>query len=104
MTEPHELRLKRLYMRAHRRGLKEMDLILGPYAEAMLGAMEPGALDLFERLLDENDQDLLSWITGLAPVPAAFAPQIEAIRTWLATRQAGQNAAQEGASGEFGTT
>ena len=39
MTETAETRLKRMRMRSWRRGTKEMDLVLGPYADARLAAM-----------------------------------------------------------------
>lgn len=59
-----EARHKRLLMRAHRRGTREMDLILGPFAAAHLAGMSSDELDRFEALLDENDQDLYAWIAG----------------------------------------
>lgn len=70
---PAQARLKRLRMRSWRRGTKEMDLILGPFADARLDAMEPGDLDLFEVILDENDQDLYLWVTGKGAPPEAIA-------------------------------
>lgn len=62
--EDHGTRLKRLKMRSWRRGTREMDLILGPFADTELAALDAGALDAYERLLDENDQDLYPWITA----------------------------------------
>lgn len=59
-----EARLKRLRMRSWRRGTKEMDLILGPYSDTQLEAMTPAELDLYEQLLDENDQDLYLWVAA----------------------------------------
>lgn len=73
MTETAENRLKRLHMRAWRRGTKEMDLVLGPYADAHLAAMDAATLDAFEAILAENDQDLYPWITGQSPVPDRHA-------------------------------
>ena len=73
MSETRETRLKRMTMRSWRRGTKEMDLILGPYAEARLAALDAPALDLYDALLEENDQDLYPWITGALPVPPRFA-------------------------------
>ena len=73
MSEAHETRLKRMAMRSWRRGTKEMDLILGPFADARLAAMDGAALDLYDALLEENDQDLYPWITGALPVPSKFA-------------------------------
>lgn len=63
-AEKPEHRLKRLAMRAARRGTKEMDLILGAYAQAHLDEMDAKNLDLFESLLDESDHDLYRWVTG----------------------------------------
>ena len=71
-AERPEHRLKRLAMRAARRGTKEMDLILGPYAVTHLPDMAEDELDLFEALLDENDQDLYRWVTGQEAPPAEF--------------------------------
>ena len=66
-------RLKRLAMRSWRRGTKEMDLVLGPFADARLAAMDAGALQLYDLLLDENDQDLALWVMGVTPSPGRFA-------------------------------
>lgn len=64
------MRLRRLRYRAWHRGTKEMDLMLGPYADARLDAMDTGELDRFERLLEEADTDLLQWLVGQEPAPA----------------------------------
>ncbi len=63
-------------MRAHRRGTKEMDLILGAFASARLVVMEPTELDRFDTLLEENDQDLYTWVTGQVKTPSEFADLI----------------------------
>ncbi|MDK3018006.1 succinate dehydrogenase assembly factor 2 [Pseudodonghicola flavimaris] len=76
MNETREIRIKRLKMRSMRRGIKEMDLILQAYAGRHLEQMDAAQLDLYEALLDENDQDLYQWVTGQAPAPAALAPLI----------------------------
>jgi len=75
----HEARLKKLRMRSWRRGMKEMDLILGPYAEAELAGFSADALDAYEQMLEENDQDLYLWVTGATPCPDALQPMIERI-------------------------
>ncbi|MFD2441755.1 succinate dehydrogenase assembly factor 2 [Paracoccus kondratievae] len=56
--DDRQTRLKRLRMRSWRRGTKEMDLILGPFSDSELEGMNDPELDLYETLLDENDQDL----------------------------------------------
>jgi len=81
MTESPEARLKRLHMRSMRRGIKEMDILLSRYAEAELAAMDAQALDLYDALLWENDQDLLVWVTGQQPPPEKYAGLISHIAT-----------------------
>jgi antitoxin CptB len=76
MAEDAAARIKRMRMRAWRRGIKEMDLILGPYADERLAAMAPDMLATFDGLLSENDHDLYAWVTGAAPAPTAVAPLI----------------------------
>lgn len=72
--EPAEIRLRRLRMRSWRRGTKEMDLILGRFADRHLESLGPEALDAYEKLLEENDHDLYRWISamgsGRRPAPA----------------------------------
>ena len=68
--EELSMRLRRLRYRAWHRGTREMDLMLGPYADAKLPAMAPGDLDRFEALLEEMDTDLLDWVMGAQPIPA----------------------------------
>ncbi|MGB3315969.1 MAG: succinate dehydrogenase assembly factor 2 [Albidovulum sp.] len=79
MSETAEARLKRVAMRSWRRGTKEMDLILGPYADAHLANLPADRLALYDALLGENDQDLYPWMTGAAPAPERFASLIAEI-------------------------
>jgi antitoxin CptB len=76
MSETKEIRLKRLMMRSARRGIKEMDIILGRFAEARLSTLDAAALDRYEALLDENDHDLYQWVSGQRPAPERFAALI----------------------------
>lgn len=84
--ETAEAGLKRMGMRSWRRGTKEMDLVLGPYADAHLAAMDAPTLALYDRLLNENDQDLLPWVLGQNPAPAEFAALIAEIGAFARTR------------------
>jgi len=86
MSEEQGVRLKRLSMRAWRRGMKETDLILGGYADARLTAMGAEEVDAFEALLAENDQEILAWVTGAAPAPGEHAEQVAALREFFAGR------------------
>jgi antitoxin CptB len=76
MTTDDDARLKKLRFRAWRRGFREADLILGPFADKHVGAMSAAELDTFEALLEVPDQDLYGWIVGTAPTPAAFDHEI----------------------------
>ena len=78
--EVREARLRRMRMRSWRRGTKEMDLLLGPFADERLAGMDAPALDLYEALLGEADGDLYAWVAEREAPPAAFGPLIEAIR------------------------
>lgn len=76
-------RRKKLRFRAWRRGFREIDLILGGFADGNLGGLDPAGLDAFERLLDAPDQDVYAWILGQAPVPTVFdTPTLAAIRAF----------------------
>ncbi|HEX5780123.1 MAG TPA: succinate dehydrogenase assembly factor 2 [Xanthobacteraceae bacterium] len=65
-------RRRKLRYRAWHRGTREMDLVLGRFADAQLVAMSAAELDAFEALMEAPDPDLFGWIVGQAPVPATF--------------------------------
>jgi antitoxin CptB len=46
-----------------------MDLIMGRFADAMIGTLTDAEIDAFERLSDEPEPDLYAWITGDRTVP-----------------------------------
>ena len=64
------MRRRRLRYRAWHRGTKEMDLVLGPFADAHLEGLDAPELDRLEALMDEEDTDLLKWVMGQEPAPA----------------------------------
>ena len=84
--ETQEVRIKRLSMRSWRRGMREMDLILGPFADANLARMTAAELELYDQLLSENDQDLYSWVTGQAKCPDKLKASIARIAEFSAVR------------------
>ena len=69
MTEPITTRQKRLVHRSRYRGCREADIIFGRFADAHVRAMDQKALDRYEALIEESDQDLLAWLMGREPVP-----------------------------------
>ncbi len=88
MTEIHEHRVKRLYMRSIRRGIKEMDLILSAYASARLDRMDDATLTLYDAMLSENDHDLYQWVTRQVETPVPYGDLISDIQSHLAEAEA----------------
>jgi antitoxin CptB len=72
MTEAFdEYRLKKLRFRAWRRGFREIDLILGRFADVHGAGLTAEEFADFEALLEAPDQDVYAWIIGQAEVPPA---------------------------------
>ena len=67
-----EIRHKRIVFRAWRRGFREADLIMGPFAEQHVQSLTTAQLDALEALLDQADQDVYEWIIGRTTPPAEF--------------------------------
>ena len=67
--EDISVRRKKLRYRAWHRGTKEMDLVLGPYADAHTEAMDETQLDQLETLMNEEDPPLLKWVMGQEEPP-----------------------------------
>lgn len=65
-------RRRRLLFRSWRRGTREMDLIMGRFAEAVIADLSDAEVDEFERLSQAPDPDLYAWLTGASDVPAAW--------------------------------
>jgi antitoxin CptB len=63
-------RRRRLLFRAWRRGVREMDLIVGRFADACIDKFDDSELDQFERLIEVPNAELYAWIVGNAVVPA----------------------------------
>lgn len=67
-----DARRRRARVRAWRRGMREMDLVMGGFADAHLETLGEADLAEFERLLDAQDRDVFSWISGELPLPADY--------------------------------
>lgn len=67
-----EDRRRRLCFRGWHRGIKEMDIIFGNFIDKHNGEMDHADCDWFERLFDENDHEILGWVTGSIEVPDAY--------------------------------
>jgi antitoxin CptB len=83
MTDDMDMRRRRAAYRAAHRGTKEMDFILGRYAEAHLPGMTSADLDNFERLLAIPDPVLTEWFSkGVSPDQSAFETLVTALRVY----------------------
>ena len=68
-TEGLSPRRKKLLFRSWHRGIREMDLILGGFADGAIATLTEAEMDQYERLLELQDADLLSWATGEQGIP-----------------------------------
>ena len=76
-------RRKRLLFRCWHRGTREMDLILGRFADAEIADLTDIELAEFERLLEVPDPDLYAAVIGDRPAPeeaGALFARIKAYR------------------------
>jgi len=82
-ADDHSARLRRIGFRSWHRGIREMDLILGHFADSTLESLNKQELDQYEALLEAEDTSLYNWITGREPVPAEHdTPLLGRIRTF----------------------
>ena len=65
-------RRRKLKFRAWRRGFREMDLLMGSFADAHIEGMSEDELSEFERLLATPDWEVYAWMVGQKRVPANF--------------------------------
>ena len=71
-TAELDVRRRQILYRAWHRGMREMDLIMGRFADAEIKTLSDEELTEFEQLIDVTDRDLLGWITGEIPTPENF--------------------------------
>ena len=67
-----DVRRRKILFRAWHRGTREMDLLMGRFADAALAGMSDAELDEFERLIDVPDPELFRWIMGEAKAPPEY--------------------------------
>lgn len=65
-------RRRRLLYRAWRRGTREMDLVMGRFADEEIARFDEAELEEFELLVEVPDHDLFAWISGRAEIPANY--------------------------------
>ena len=81
-TDP-DIRRRRIAFRAWHRGMREMDLILGRFADAELADLSTADLDAFEALMEHPDPEVYTWVSGEeAPSPEADTPFLARLRAF----------------------
>ena len=74
---------RRILFRSWHRGIREMDLVLGRFADAEIASLGSSELDDYERLLEAQDRDVFSWLTGEAETPSSYdTPVLRRIRAF----------------------
>lgn len=77
-TDPYR---RKLHYRAHHRGTREADAIVGGFFDTYAASWSAEESDWFERLLEEQDVDIIGWATGTMAVPQGFeGPMMEALQ------------------------
>jgi antitoxin CptB len=71
-SEGLDVRRRKLLFRAWRRGVREMDLIIGRFADAHIDTLDDTGLDDFERLIEAPNAALYAWVVGAEAVPADY--------------------------------
>jgi antitoxin CptB len=82
MTEPAPLddRRRRVRFRAWHRGMREVDLLLGRFADAHLARLSDAELGALEALMEVPDDQLYSWLVGrVAPAAEHKTPLFDRI-------------------------
>ena len=63
-------RRRKLLFRSWHRGIREMDLVLGRFADAQIATLSDADLDEYEAWLEVPDQQIFSWVNGTQKAPA----------------------------------
>ena len=67
-----DTRRRAIKIRAWRRGMREMDILIGNFVDARLGSLSEADIADLERLLDVEDQKAFSWLCGTQPPEAGY--------------------------------
>jgi antitoxin CptB len=78
-----DVRQRRILFRSWHRGMREMDLVLGRFADAEIASLGSSELDDYELLLEAQDRDVYSWLTFEAETPSLYdTPVLRKIRAF----------------------
>lgn len=65
------IKRKQLVFRSWHRGTREVDLLLGRFADAHVGGFDAEQLAQYDRFLNNSDPDIFNWVSGQEPLPPA---------------------------------
>jgi antitoxin CptB len=89
-SEGLDARRRKILFRAWHRGIREMDLIMGRFADASIEQLNETELAEFENLMDLPDQEVLAWLIGEAEVPPVHdGPLFRRLRASQANNRSG---------------
>ena len=72
--------LKKIEYRISYRSTREMDLIFRKFWSDFRNDHSEDELNIFKRLIDENDVDIYNWIIGVSNIPEIYRTMINKIR------------------------
>lgn len=65
------IKRKQLVFRSWHRGTREVDLLLGRFADAHVAGFDAEQLAQYDRFLNNSDPDIFNWVSGQEPLPPA---------------------------------
>ena len=74
-----------------RRGMREMDLLLGGYLDTRYSQAPPELQQSFSAILGELDQDILDWVMQRRPCPPEYSDLIQELRQLSTARRPQSN-------------
>ncbi|MGP8233746.1 MAG: succinate dehydrogenase assembly factor 2 [Methylovirgula sp.] len=76
-------RRRRALFRSWHRGMRETDLLMGRFADAEIANLSVADLADYEALLEAQDRDVLTWLTGEAEIPSSYdTPVLRKLRAF----------------------
>ena len=64
-----DYRRRKVLYRSWHRGMREVDLILGAFADSEIASLSDDELTTYEAFMSESDSDIFKWVMGEKPVP-----------------------------------
>ena len=75
-SEGLDVRRRRLLFRCWHRGIREMDLVLGRFADEQIASLSEAELTELERWLEIPDQQIFAWVNGMEAAPAEIDSEL----------------------------